>query len=103
MGSAGLDMGRTVTAGNFNPTANGVNTTQIDGGASFVDALSGFGKALLEGIGVEPERPSNGGAQPVFFRREEKPKGMDVQQIAIFGLIGVGLYFAFSSGSSAKG
>lgn len=95
MGGQGLDMGRAVTAGNFNPAANGVNTTQLDGQSSFVDSLAGFGQALLQGIGVRPDQPQQMQAQPVGFWGQPEPKGLQIEQIAIFGLIGAGLYFAF--------
>jgi len=81
-------------AGSFNPAAGGVNTTQIDGQAGFFDALSGFGQALLGGIGVQSEPAARAQAQPVFWGQPE-PKGIDTETLMVFGLVGVGVYFLF--------
>lgn len=93
MGADSLSMGQPVqTAGNFNPAA-GVNTTQVDGQASFFDSLAGFGQAMLGGIGVQPERAAQ--AQPAFWGQPEEPKGIDTETLVVFGLVGVGVYFLF--------
>lgn len=77
----------------FMPTQqNGVNTTQLDGQRSFFEGLAGFSTALLSGIGVGGDNPR--GAQPASWGRPQ-PQGIGVGQIAVFGLIGAGVYFAF--------
>jgi hypothetical protein len=81
-------------AGASGGTAAGVNTTQIDGQTGFFEALSGFGSALLSGIGVRPE-PQPMQAQPVGLFTRDEPQGVSVEQIAILGLVAGGLYFAF--------
>lgn len=77
-------------------TAGGVNTTQVDGQSSFVDGLAGFGGALLQGIGVRPERQQNG-PQPAMWgqQSDQSAGGIDWQMIVVVGLVGVGVYYAF--------
>lgn len=81
-------------AGGGNMAATGVNTTQIDGQTGFFEALSGFGSALLSGIGVQPENRGMQ-AQPVGLFSRPEPQGLQVEQVAILALVAGGLYFAF--------
>lgn len=80
------------SAGSFNPNAGGVNTTQLDGQSGFFDALSGFGQALLGGIGVQPDQPAQ--PQPVFWGGQpQQSQGIDTEMLMILGLVGFGVYF----------
>lgn len=78
---------------NTGSAVNGVNTTQIDGQTGFFEALSGFGSALLSGIGVRPDQQALQ-AQPVGFFTPQQ-QGIGVEKIAIAALVAGGLYFAF--------
>lgn len=80
--------------GGGNMAATGVNTTQIDGQTGFFEALSGFGTAILSGIGVQPERQGVQ-AQPVGLFSRPEPQGIQMEQVAILALVAGGLYFAF--------
>lgn len=74
----------------------GVNTTQVDGQTGFFEALSGFGSALLSGLGVQGEREAQRARQVGFFT-EPEPQGIQTEQLVMIGLVGAGLYFAFRS------
>lgn len=78
----------------------GVNTTQVDGQTSFFEGLTGLGEALLDGIGVRDDRQQQPTAQEVAFWQDPEPKSIGIEQVAILGLIGAGLYFAFGSNGS---
>lgn len=99
MGGAVWDAWTTGNSGTiFNPATQGVNTTQIDGQTGFFERLTGFGQALLSGIGVQPEPQAARRAQTqraFWGGGQQQRAGLEIEQIAIFGLIGVGLYFAF--------
>jgi len=72
--------------------ANGVNTAQVDGSSGFLSNLSGFGQALLQSIGVQPEQPAQ--AQQVAWRQS---RGIDQQTLIVMGLLAFGAYVAFGA------
>jgi len=85
----------TGSSGNGSGPNQGVNTTQIDGQTSFFEGLTGLGSALLDGIGVRDDRQQQPTERQVSFWQDPEPQGIGIEQIAIFGLIGAGVYFAF--------
>lgn len=70
-------------------TGTTVTTVQRDGGAGFLNALSGFGQAMLSGMGAASDAPppqvypaSYGGGTT----------GMDAKTMLIFAAAGLGIY-----------
>lgn len=90
--SLGFDLGSVVS--NFTggtPAAQGINTAQIDGKTTFADALAGLSRAVLGGIGAT-DGGSAPAATPVFYQ-EAQQSGIDLQTVAIVGVVAFGIYY----------
>ncbi|PJE25767.1 hypothetical protein SAMN06297129_2445 [Pseudooceanicola antarcticus] len=93
--SLGLDFGTPVGAtGTTAAAAAGVNTTQLDGQTGFFDALSGFGSAILSGMGVQPEGTATV-QQASWGGQQTSAAGIPLDTLLMVGLVGAGIYFAF--------
>lgn len=91
-GFGGLSMGTTI-GGKNSPASRGVNTAQVDGTSGFFGTLSGFGSALLEGIGVQAEEAAKPQPQQASYNGGTVA-GVDVKTIAIVGIVGAAIYYA---------
>lgn len=92
--SLGFDLGSVVSnfTGGMTPAAQGINTAQIDGKTSFADALAGLSRAVLGGIGATDGGSAAPAATPVFYQAPQS-SGVDIQTIAIVGLVAFGIYY----------
>lgn len=90
----GLDFGTPVGSTGTTAAAAGVNTTQLDGQSGFFEALSGFGGAILNGIGVQPEGSAQV-QQASWGGQQAAPGGVPLDTLLMVGLVGAGIYFAF--------
>lgn len=92
--AAGLSFGTPAGSTGTTAAAQGVNTTQLDGQSGFFDALSGFGTALLSGIGVQPDTGTATAQKASWGGGGRQRGGVQLDQVLVVGLVGAGLYFA---------
>jgi hypothetical protein len=70
-------------------SANGVNTSQIDGTSGFTSALSGLASAVLASMGAQNDTPT----VTQVSSSSGSVAGFDLKTIAIVGLIGAAVYY----------
>lgn len=75
----------------------GVNTSQIDGQAAFIDGITGFGTALLQSIGVRNDAGTpHPQVIPAAWGRQSSA-GLDTSTLLMVGAVGLGVYMLAKS------